>query len=185
MSKLLPLAELLPKCKRGILFSGPLIPPVLDGRKTVTRRMDRRWLKYPEGTLLYVCETIRYAGVVRYDPELGEIESAVYAADGAPTALDAWGWQRDVLPSIHMPRGLSRCVLRLTEAPRLEWVQDITEDEAKREGVAPFDCTDFDFECDLPHVHGFRRTWRSLHTKPGERWEDEPLVCRIAFERTA
>jgi hypothetical protein len=36
-----------------------------------------------------------------------------------------------------------------------------------------------------PHVAAFVCTWTELHTKPGERWTDNPEVVRIAFERAA
>jgi hypothetical protein len=193
------LAELLPKTVDGVIFSAPLVPPVLDGRKTVTRRLSKNWLKRKVGDLLFVRENWKLVS-------WGFDVVFEYAADGAraylPVPEDRSWYHREtdrvhafrtkdenrgapLRPSIFLPRWASRCVLSITEPPRRERVLDITEDDAKREGVEPIDCSDLNFDCDKPHKHGFVETWKSLHKKPGERWKDNPQVVRIAFERVA
>lgn len=170
----LPSMALIAKVRRGIIFSAPLVLAILGNRKTVTRRLDRSWLKLQVGDLLAMRETI-----VR-----GSGRPSYYAADhvGVPR-MDAWPWQRDVLPAIHMPHALTRAVLRVTEPQRLERAQDITEDEALREGVEP--TTGGILVAGTPYRHAFYGVWDSLHTKPGERWIDNPEVVRIAFESVA
>ncbi len=201
------LIELLPRCRTGILFSGPLVLAILAGKKTVTRRMSKKWLKLDVGDLLFVRENWRLAS---YDMCINWDCRLSYEADGASLIHKVSGeqvvwlereahrralWRRThggptspqhvapLRPSIFLPRWASRCVLRVTEKPRLERVQDITEDDAKREGVDRGPRCDT--QCNGPSTHGFMDTWHRLHTKPGERWQDGPEVVRIAFERAA
>ena len=177
-----------------ILFSAPLVRAILDGCKTVTRRLPPRWLKVRRGDQLWVRETWR-AIHVWFDPEsrCGEdLEYArkipescnkgwwhtVYAATD-PRATDhpmdrGFPWR----PSIHMPRWVSRITLEATEDARQEPLHAITRAEIGREGTP----------CFRPHVPGysagwddFAILWDSLHDKPGERWADGPDVVRIAF----
>ncbi len=230
MSALLPLThDLLSQTLDGLIFSPPLVPPVLDGRKTVTRRMSKKWLRRKKGDLLFVRENWSLTGwdctTVRLVDRPGAIESWTAFVRCPPEAGDwffresertkAW-WAKHgrhsapLRPSLLLPRWASRCVLRLTEEPRVERVQDITEEECVREGMAlpPADAPRCPCEGEeeepgphLPHclwrqqhvepdevgpyVAQFVCTWTALHTKPGERWEDNPEVVRLAFERVA
>lgn len=203
MSALLPLSELLPKTVDGIIFSAPLIPPVLDGRKTVTRRMARKWLKRKAGDLLFVRENWRLLGwdmLIRSDCAIeyaaDRVERHVHLEDYAWARREAdrvTAWRRKhgapylrtapLRPSLLLPRWASRCVLRLTEDPRLEPLAAITEEDAIREGAPRGEHCDAG--CARPHRDGFIDLWRRLHTKPGERWQDSPVVVRLAFERAA
>lgn len=105
--------------ERPILFSAPMVRAILGGRKTQTRRVMkpqhfqldgggrpftqlwddeeqinwRRDMRCPYGVpgdRLWVRETIE-----RGPMDLRGFDSAVYAADGAPTRLDSWGWKRN------------------------------------------------------------------------------------------
>jgi hypothetical protein len=174
----LPSPGLLRRCRKGIIFSGPLIAPILGRWKTVTRRMDLSWLSLEIGELLYVRESI----VRDRELDFGDVQRARFAADRVLiTRLDAWGWQRDHLPAIHMPRGLSRAVLRVTERVRREPLHAITELEARAEGVQPIADLGDEFG-EEAYRRGFRAVWEQLHTKPGQRWNDDPALARIPFE---
>jgi len=135
---------------RPILFSGPMVRALLDGRKTQTRRVVKgeplRWLDEsgfvpafvadpanslcPYGTrgdTLWVRETLRR------DSHLW-----TYAADGAevgwPARRDLAWKERDVVVSIHMPRDASRLTLEITDV-RIERLLDCSESDAKAEGL--------------------------------------------------
>ena len=150
---------------RPILFSGDMVRAILDGRKTQTRRLvskqkypygtwatpeevaaefvhDTRAFMPPLGTIghrLWVRET--WAAVDWCDDSKpSDFGSAVwYLADNSgPHAAAAIPYKTDKRgkwrPSIHMPRWASRIDLEIT-AVRVERVQEITEEDAKKEGL--------------------------------------------------
>lgn len=146
------------------------------------------------GDLLWVREGFRSR---RVDKLPGEV---AYKADhpGAATVPGSYG--RSWKPSIHMPRWASRLTLRVTDV-RVERVQDISEEDAKREGVEPYDVSVLNFdEYDLidaplkvaskPYKNGFALLWDSInadrHDKDGNllpyAWADNPWVWVIEFE---
>ena len=93
-------------------------------------------------------------------------ELAYEDTDGEPTVR----WK----PSLHMPRWASRITLEITDV-RVERVQEITEKEAKAEGVLP---------CDgMTAVYWFSEAWDSLYAKKGLGWNDNPWVWVITFRR--
>jgi len=141
---------------RPILFSGPMVRALIEGRKTQTRRVmnpqpvsclswddppagsypsKNGWsrLRYAVGDRLWVRETIDmgHTGYV--------ICTCTYQADGTPVDLrPATFWAGDqtrkLIPSIHMPRWASRLTLTVTEV-RVQRLQDISEEDALAEGV--------------------------------------------------
>lgn len=78
-----------------------------------------------EGDRVYVREAMRRAAE--------DSPRSVYEADGAATPAEAWPWKRDVLPSMHMPRGCARLGMELSEV-RLERLHAIDDRGALREG---------------------------------------------------
>ncbi|KTB62657.1 hypothetical protein AO066_18400 [Pseudomonas fluorescens] len=151
--------------ERPILFSGPMIRALLEGRKTVTRRpvkgLGLQWLDdfTPEyvadaanslcpygqpGDRLWVRETWGLQ-VRNYGGGTGE--HIVYRATN-PDAIyckSAEGREYPVKwkPSIHMHRHSCRILLEITDV-RVERLQDITEDQAKAEGCF---FTDYGQQC--------------------------------------
>jgi hypothetical protein len=168
-----------------ILFSAPMIRALLADRKFVTRRLEKRWLKVKAGDRLWVRENFRLETLLE-DIPVGTLTNSKdpvkYCADefvrGVP--IDDFGRLR---VGRFMPRWASRILLECEEDARVERLQDITEEEAYAEGVTdgwPLD--------DLPYLSGhggravlnnFAHLWHTLHTKPGERWEDNPEVVRV------
>ena len=112
------------------------------------------------------------------------------------------------VPAIHAPRSTSRLWLAVTEV-RVQRLQDISEADALAEGVPvaleggvddelycqtckgfgvhggigqglgviEVDCRD----CDTA-VQRYGHLWNSLHTAPGERWEDNPWIVAVSFD---
>ncbi len=149
---------------RSILFNTETVRAILDGRKTVTRRVVKglpdcnlmyletnpsvytednpdkertlnglwaifescgdeyeecpmRKSAYKVGDILYVRETFHQ----NYD---GSYAYKAYSPTNS-------GWS----PSIHMPKEAARIFLRVTDV-RVERLQDITEEQAKNEGIS-------------------------------------------------
>lgn len=117
-----------------IIFSATMIRALLDGRKSMTRRLAwterhggtkaSQWTFVEPNDRLWVRESITRSG--------GLIQ---YVADGHTTHRP-WGgiWLQDPRPSIHMPREISRLTLIVT-ATKVERLDQISEDDAKAEGA--------------------------------------------------
>ncbi|HEJ7121073.1 hypothetical protein FHU12_3249 [Serratia marcescens] len=115
---------------------------------------------------------------------------AIYAADGEFTwgDDDGQGERSCWKPSIHMPRKASRILLEIT-AVRVERMNDISEEDAKAEGVKPAG----DMLPDYPDTFltpkgdfatakvAFQRLWQSIYGE--ESWRANPWVWVIEFRR--
>lgn len=144
--------------EKPILFSGPMVRAILEGRKTQTRRVVKpqplqpgpqclRLYSRPDGLFVWCSES----GVALMEPHemrcpygqpsdrlwvretWGKDDSGdfVFRADDwceCPTADGKWK------PSIFMPRSASRIALEIT-AVRVERLQSITNDDARAEGI--------------------------------------------------
>ena len=154
---------------RPILFSGPMVRALLDGRKTQTRRVlssdkpnslfNGQWsdgyvldpgnaswreqdVRFHVGDRLWVRESL-----VSASNDQGRRWYS-YAADGKDVwPLTEWLKARDSIPSIHMPRWASRMTLAVTDV-RVQRLQEIGEEDAIAEGCRPF----FDHENPREHV---------------------------------
>ena len=200
--------------ERPILFSAPMVRAILENRKTVTRRALKMphgfWETSATGELmpipancpygkpgeqLWVRETwycdhfevMRGPYLKPDDLDLGEAiddGTLVYAADGlTPYEADQPIWK----PSIHMPRWACRILLEITDV-RVERLQDITEDQAKAEGVRLY--TDHAELGDWWHVEGIetysadpRKSFELLWTSVGGDWQANPWVWVVGFKR--
>jgi hypothetical protein len=76
-----------------------------------------------------------------------------------------------------MPRWASRLTLRLTEAPRIERVQAITENGARAEGVEP---TLVGHR--WHYREAFAELWDRINARRGYGWDVDPWVWVLRFE---
>lgn len=194
--------------ERPILFSAPMVRAILAGTKTQTRRVvkhthapnlpseiqeQRELLGKPycpygdAGDRLWVRETHfinDYRGVKVPESERGDCEIMYRATDEKIIA----NWEDDEglvwKPSIHMPRWASRILLEIVSV-RCERLQDISEDEAKAEGVSPVIEHSRDvyegFAPQTQHKEAFKLLWESING-PGS-WNANPFVWAVEFKR--
>ncbi len=181
--------------ERPILFSAPMVRAIIGGDKTQTRRVLKPqpsfgqpwhgWIVDPEmmdiptamcphgitGDRLWVREAIG----IHCRPEDGLEGYCVYRADfpDGPLASFEPGWT----PSIHMPRWACRLVLEVG-AVRVQRLQDITEADAKAEGMerTPVGTATWS------NRQSFAVLWDQLNGKrEGCAWENNPWVWAIEF----
>jgi hypothetical protein len=96
-------------------------------------------------------------------------------------------WKGKWKSSMFMPRKYSRLVRPITGS-HIERVQDITEEQAEREGVAWFSTEGTSAEktfvaTKFPDGYrtNFMLLWDFLRPKAGQHWDDNPLVVAIEF----
>ena len=179
--------------ERPILFSGPMVQAIREGRKTQTRRVvkpqpdfvnklgvpfypdgkgpvDYRLCPYGQtGDRLWVRETFAQIGVE------GRGQATVFRASGEFDA-EKWdmpqrewkGWK----PSIFMPRWASRTTLEITGV-HVQRLNEISEDDAREEGWHP---ADGQGPCEW-----YEDLWNSING-PGS-WGANPWVWVIEFKR--
>lgn len=143
--------------ERPILFSTPMVQAILDGRKTMTRRVVKGtaldWLtngftpeficdegnraiqKYSLGDILWVRETFAPYVISDFDGSGNDKCTWIYKADGAESqdildCMEDATWK----PSIHMPKSACRIFLEVVSV-KVERLQDITEEDAIAEGI--------------------------------------------------
>ena len=181
-----------------ILLTGPTVLALLEGRKTQTRRLAWRPANHSN---LQDLARLEYVPEQDGDPEVPTIwqKCAIgdrlwvreridrvldgtgnnyswFAADQIYTVADAWPWKRGSLPSIHMPRSLSRLTLTVTDV-RVQRVQEISEDDVRAEGYPPGDHSPHD----QPLIW-FSTLWDTLNgRKEGAAWSDNPWIVAVTF----
>lgn len=146
-----------------ILFSTPMVQALLAGRKTQTRRIVKpapqgRMYKEHEketwsdtdwghtykctygkpGDIIYVRETWFPAAINGNKVLIGyNVEDPQQTIEITTDKVDSYWKQLDKgrhIPSIHMPKEAARIWLEVTEV-RVERLQDISEEDAKAEGI--------------------------------------------------
>lgn len=85
-------------------------------------------------------------------------------------------------PSVHMPRWASRITLEVADV-RVERVQDISDSDAKAEGVSASE--EFENKDGSPcYTVEFEKLWRSIHGVDNQKsWDSNPWVWVVSFKR--
>jgi hypothetical protein len=191
--------------ERGILFSGPMVRAILDGRKSMTRRLIRPQPEFPcyyPGTdpdsfdPFFSCpEHFRKEGhqYSSYKVGMKLWVKETFHCDDPSVSQDIMSQRGGVYyrtteshpeifpkwtPSIFMPRWASRIDLEITDV-KVERLQEISEADSHREG-----CVDIERFGESPFrsaKQGFRDLWNSINKK--HPWALNPWVWVISFRR--
>ena len=188
---------------KPILFNTDMVRAILDGRKTVTRRCVKflngknpNWTGYvKDGLLLYNGTNQPCIKPCQYQP--GDIlyiretwcNDRQFTKDSTPgryfyKASESEDFTVKWKPSIHMPKEAARIFLKVKDV-RVERLQDITDEEAKREGSQPQNPFEYDVN-KWPNKEHFKEIWNSTVKKSDiDRygWDANPWVWVIEFER--
>ena len=140
---------------RPILFIGELVRAILEGRKTVTRRVikgaDESMYAgmcglgpglFDRNTGLRVKEPYYRLGDILYVRETWNgdwCDHYIYRADGGNAKTAGYSQEPKWRPSIHMPKKAARIWLKVTDV-RVERLQDISVPDMIKEGVRAFGC---------------------------------------------
>lgn len=184
--------------ERPILFNGPMVRAILEGRKTQTRRLFNAppwdyeiddgqcwvediygdwhfWCPFGQpGDRLWVRETFSPAYTFS---EEGSFRWAHYRA----TLEKGIGYTPRWRPSIHMPRWASRITLEITGV-RLERLQSISETDAVAESCRPGRMDELSSSSIYRNAReNFFTLWDDIYGQGA--WTVNPWVWAIEFKR--
>jgi len=179
--------------EKPILFSGPMVEAILDGRKTQTRRVIKPQPDEDGISLTLLTKEWMDTDGKEYKCPYGEGRRNLWVREAFVETLagidyrangnDHYEAGRKIpwRPSIHMPRWASRINLEITDI-RVERVQDISKEDCIAEGMEG-----------LQEVHAgwhqsYAQLWDSINGKPridGQdiSWIANPWVWVITFKK--
>ena len=190
MAKKINQRELKMKTK-PIIFKAEMVTAILAGKKTQTRRIIK---PQPENNVNFgYSNNMAYWQPRNIKCPYGKIGDKLWVRENFYVLPHIWAqhhneqpvhYSADVVnkqhiedyvqkPSIHMPRWASRITLEITNI-RVERIQDISEDDAKAEGIR-YDVNGFRYE--------FKHLWDSINKKRGFGWNKNPWVWVIEFKK--
>jgi len=189
---------------KPIIFNSEMVRAILDGRKTQTRRVIKNMPEFVDCCFVKkgILE-VQYWGKnkINYQPDMpandkkilikcpyGKIGDELWVRESfavgkhGKTYKATWNNPERInikwKPSIHMPKKYARIFLEITNI-RVERVQDITEYDAKAEGVKEFPK---DFKEQL-YYKCFRDLWNSINEKRGFGFNSNPYVWVLGFKK--
>lgn len=185
---------------KSIIFNTQMVKAIMSGSKTQTRRVvkhltacgdpEKKLCPYgAPGDYLWVRETWAVEG------DLEDVRRKV--EDAIPDRSYGPYFRADELhanaglrwrPSIYMPRWACRTFLKI-KGVRVERIQDISEEDARAEGVRGEVCLNCGFGTSPCNCFSSRpgcRTafvdlWNSINEKRGYGWDKNPLVWVVEF----
>lgn len=184
---------------KPILFNTEMVRAILDGRKTVTRRVvknaptqvdlkpynaDGMYGIISSNARVYPFRPPYQIGDILYVRETWErlIGHYIYRVDQKPGMKNSGKWR----PSIHMPKEAARIFLRVTDVhvERLQDIQERGKYSAQQEGF--INDIDLNSGTGKSAKRQFSDLWDST-IKPADRdrygWDANPWVWVIEFER--
>lgn len=202
---------------KPILFNTEMVRAILDGRKSCTRRICKDANEYTVPDMdFYNADRRTYAVHNFVDKEhMEQLSTAertcpictgdiLYVRETWKKAPNGYyyyeDWQRNDIaditkwkPSIHMPKEAARIWLKVMNV-RVERLQEITDEQAKREGIQYDECpTGFTWKqetdmhnCYTTPIGAMQALWNSTIKKSDlDRygWDASPWVWVIEFER--
>jgi len=193
---------------KGILFKPDMIRAIIEGRKTQTRRVikpqpkyiiDQHYITlngltslhiqadnlisrkalYQSGETVYIKEAWRTEAVYDRTPPCDIGDSALIEYRLLPNEILSQIMGRWRSP-LHLPRWAARYFIKILDV-RAERLQEITEEDAKAEGILPEGTLlpDFIHSADNP-VEQFAQLWDSVNKD--YPWESNPWVFIYTFE---
>lgn len=194
------------KNAKPILFNGEMVRAILDGRKTVTRRVlgEKQWLDkkwgldrepYAKGNKWFYDEQTKVdesqthelksrhqSGDFLYVRETFNsdwCDHTIYKADGGSAKEAGYSAEPKWHPSIHMPKEAARIFLRVTGV-KVERLQDITEEQAKAEGAKAYGRNN----CSGTSARiAFAEIWDKTVSEKQYEFFSNPWVWAYEFER--
>lgn len=195
--------------ERPILFSGPMVRAILEGRKTQTRRVIKSYqldncpgwyfAKVRGGQVAGWREDKPiepYMGIVNLNPygdrlwvretwrdNQGQVEYRADIQNDGPVDGSADAESRHWRPSIFMPRAYSRITLEVASV-RVERLQEITHRDALAEGVLDMELGAGDLIDGSYAVTNLAFLWDQIN---GTRhpWSSNPWVWVVSFALAA
>lgn len=191
--------------EHSIIFSGPMVRAILEGRKTQTRRVcthlyDGAWCLDPEdsdedrtklieaclygapGDRLWVKEKL-----VRCQDSEGSIPLALYDVLRTPVMRYGeparWEWKVNTLSGMFMPRWASRITLEIVNV-HVERVQSISREDIEKEGTPGNPMQQESYRNDyFQRWRDFIWLWNNINAKRGYGHDANPWVWAIEFKR--
>jgi hypothetical protein len=196
--------------ERPILMQGDMVRAILDGRKSMTRRVIKpqppKDVNYLPDLIFYENEPYTWSSLTmekinkNYCGEWWTAKCPYGVVGDRLWVRETWSIDEDDQPiifyratdhetcgnpyksSIIMPRWASRILLEVTSV-KVERVQDISEEDAEAEG-APLDrMIGYGRYGEKTHREGFIYLWHSINAKRGYGWDVNPWVWVIGFKR--